>query len=184
MTRLDENYFEELTGDNVMQPRFVKMMESGSSVQDATELREIMRTCALEYCKRSGDLLFLKRPPITQQPKNFNASATQSYAPSLLLKDCMVSDYLQNSNQTIIYQSSPNNRQQVIIRGNCQTDVVINDGRGNLVYYFNLANMLYLQVSSELLVQRRRYFYVFGRQLFVLKRNNNADSLHFANIRT
>ncbi|CAL6083221.1 Hypothetical_protein [Hexamita inflata] len=50
--KLDEQYFEELTGDNVMWPRFAKMMESGSSVQDAMELREIMRTCALEYCKK------------------------------------------------------------------------------------------------------------------------------------
>ncbi|CAL6017998.1 Hypothetical_protein [Hexamita inflata] len=58
----------------------------------------------------------------------------------------------------------------VIACGNCKTDVVINDGRGNSVYYFNLANMLQLW-EVELL------FLVYYVSNYILKyfATSNAD---------
>ncbi|CAL6046175.1 Hypothetical_protein [Hexamita inflata] len=63
--------------------------------------------------------------------------------------------YQQKDLQNKLHQFERANGDSVrrFVRQRCVNDVVINDGRGNFANFFNLANMLYLQVSCELLVQ-------------------------------
>ncbi|CAL6063165.1 Hypothetical_protein [Hexamita inflata] len=106
---------------------------------------------------RTENLHFYNIITCALKPQNFKASTYMDVSSSSAcikrIGQFSFSSLYKNKMEWYMLRS----QRWVIRRGNCQTDVVIKDGRCNFVYYFNIANMLYLQVSRELLVQARLF---------------------------